>query len=396
MMTRREIVTKAIAGKLTWSQAAEVLGITPRHMRRIRTVYREYGMDAFYDNRGGHNRRRKISEETVAKICRLKEEVYPDFSMQHYYEKLTEEHGVQISYSWMSHILQEAGIVKKTRGRGKYFRQRERRPMRGMMLHIDASTHEWIPGIPKWDLVAVMDDADGRLLYAQFFEKEGTLSTFAALHSVLKKHGRFCELYHDKGTHYGRARISEEGSTDEHHGQVARAMKVLGIRQIFANTPQARGRSERAFGTLQGRLPQELRVAGITTYQDANTYLKKQFIRSFNRRFTVKPRQPEDVFVSMTGIDLDLLLSAQYERTVKNDNTVQFQGTILQLPSTRTRHHYARCPVLVHKLITGSDDPSRYSVRYHSMFLCRPFGKIVAYNRQALRARGGEREEWSG
>ena len=180
--------------------------------------------------------------------------------------------------------------------------------MRGMMLHIDASTHEWIPGIPMWDLVAVLDDADGRLLYAQFFEEEGTLSTFAALQHVLNKHGRFCELYHDRASHYGRTSKAGERPDEEQNGQVTRALKALGIKQIFANTPQARGRSERAFGTVQGRLPQELRLAGIRTYQDANVFLENEFKRSFNRSFAVKPGLPKSVFVPMTGIDLNLLL----------------------------------------------------------------------------------------
>jgi hypothetical protein len=226
--------------------------------------------------------------------------------------------------------------------------------MRGMMIHMDGSTHEWIPGLPMWDLIAVLDDADGKLLYAQFFEEEGTLSTFTALRHVLKKHGRFCELYHDRGSHFGRTSKAGQRPDDEQNGQVTRALKALGIKQIFGNTPQARGRGERAFGTIQGRLPQELRLNGIRTYQGANVFLEKEFIRSFNRRFTVRPRVPEAAFVPMAGIDLDLLLSIQHERTVKNDNTVQFLGTILQLPSTRARHHYARCPVLVHEMTKGT------------------------------------------
>jgi len=353
-MTRYEIVIKATARRLTWAQAAEILGISPRHMRRLRAQYQEHGVDAFYDNRGGKTRVKRIREDTVARICKLKEDVYPDFSMQHFHEKLTEEHGIQISYSWTRHVLQEAGIVKKARGRGKYHRQRERRPMRGMMLHIDASTHEWIPGLPMWDLMAVLDDADGQLLYARFFEEEGTLSTFASLHHVLEKHGRFCELYHDKGAHFGRTSKAGERADEEQNGQVSRALHILGIRQIFANSPQARGRSERAFGTLQGRLPQELRLAGIKTYEDANVFLESEFIRSFNRRFTVKPRLPETAFVPIAGIDLKLLLCPHHKRTVTNDNTIRFRGTTLQLPSTRTRNHYVRCPVTVHETTMGT------------------------------------------
>lgn len=352
-MTRNEIMMRATARKLTWTQAADVLGITPRHMRRLRSEYQEHGIRVLEDKRGSP-RKRRITEETVALICGLKREVYEDFSVMHFYEKLSEEHGVDISYSWTKQILQDAGVVVKARGRGRYFRKRERRPMRGMLLHIDGSTHEWIPGLPMWDLIAVLDDADGKLLYGQFFEEEGTLSTFAALHHVLKKHGRFCELYHDRGSHFGLTSKAGQRPDEEQNGQVTRALKALGIKQIFGNTPQARGRGERAFGTMQGRLPQELRLNGIKNYEDANVFLEKEFIRSFNRRFTVKPKLRESVFVPMTGLDLNLLLSVQHGRTVKNDNTVSFKGVTLQLPSTRIRHHYVRCPVLVHELTKGT------------------------------------------
>jgi len=353
-MTRYEILLKTTAGRLSWTQAGEILGLSPRQMRRLRAEYEEHGIDACCeDKRGGHSRRKRIREETVAELCRLKRDEYADYSMQHFYEKLTDVHGVEISYTWMKHILQESGIVEKTRGRGKYRRQRDRRPMRGMMLHIDGSTHEWIPRIPKQDLIAVLDDADGTLLYARFFEEEGTMSTFAAIKAVLQKQGRFCELYHDRGSHYGRTSKAGERPDEEQNGQVTRALKILGIRQIFGNSPQARGRSERAFGTLQGRLPQELRTAGIKTYEDANVFLEKEFIRAFNRRFTVKPALPESVFVPIAGLDLDLLLSIQHERLVKNDNTLSFKGVTFQLPSTKNRSHFVRCPVLVHELTNG-------------------------------------------
>jgi len=223
-----------------------------------------------------------------------------------------------------------------------------------MMLHIDGSTHEWIPGLPKQDLIAVLDDADGRLMYAQFFEEEGTMSTFAALKYVLEKNGRFCELYHDRGSHYGRTSRAGNRPDEEQNGQITQALRTLGIKQIFGNSPQARGRSERAFGTLQGRLPQELRSAGVRNYDDANVFLEHEFKSDFNRRFTVKPALPESVFVPMAGLNLDLLLSIQHERTVKNDNTVTFNRVTLQLPSTKARFHFARCLVLVHELTNGN------------------------------------------
>jgi hypothetical protein len=250
-------------------------------------------------------------------------------------------------------VLEEAGIVEKAPGRGKHRRKRERRPMTGMLLHMDGSTHEWIQGIETWDLIVTMDDADGKILYARFFPEEGTLSTMSSLEYVLTRYGRFCELYHDCGSHYGRTSHAGQGPDEDQNGQVTRALKTLGIRQIFARSPQARGRSERAFGTIQGRLPQELRLAGIRDYEQANEYLNKVFVPKFNRQFTVKPAQPESAFVSLAGIDLKLLLSIQHERIVRNDNTVTYNNITLQIPQTDRRLHYVRCPVTIHEFPNG-------------------------------------------
>lgn len=349
-MTRQEVVVKAIAGKITWIQAAQICGITARHMRRLKERYEKEGGEAFCDHRGGQRRRKRIPAETIRELCRLKQEVYPDFSMRHFHEFATEEHGVRISYSWTRFVLQEAGIEEKAPARGKHRRKRERRPMVGMLLHIDGSTHEWIAGLPKRDLVLVMDDSDGRALYGKFFEEEGTMSTFASLRHVVTRYGRFCELYHDRGSHFGRTSKAEDGPDEEQNGHVSVALRALGIRQIFARSPQARGRSERCFGTFQGRLPQELRLKGIRSYAEADKYLERVFLPKFNRQFTVKPAQPESAFVKLVGIDVDLLLSARHERIVRNDNTVTFNKTILQIPADKHRHHYVRCPVVVHEL----------------------------------------------
>jgi transposase len=184
-MTRREIITKAIAKRLSWIQAAEIIGIKPRQMRRIRWRVEHYGLEAVMDQRGGRPRRQRIKAGTIELLCRLKRDVYPDFSLRHFYEHVTEKHGVKVSYNWLRLMLQEAGVVQKEPARGKYRRQRERRPMVGMLVHLDASTHEWIAGLPRQDLVVALDDADGRILYARFFPQEGTASTFAALEAVL-------------------------------------------------------------------------------------------------------------------------------------------------------------------------------------------------------------------
>jgi len=339
----------AIDGQHSWLVAADIMGITPRHMRRIRRVIEHRGISAVMDQRGGRPRRKRIAVQTIRELCRLKREVYPDFSIRHFYEQLTEKHGIAVSYTYARLVLQEAGIVEKEPGRGRYRRRRERRPMVGLLVHLDASTHEWIAGLPAQDLVVALDDADGRILYAEFFAQEGTLSTFQALASIVRRHGRFCELYTDRGSHFCRTVQAGQAPAEEQNGQVAQALRALGIRHILARSPQARGRSERAFQTIQGRLPQELRLHGITNYAHANRYLEEAFVPDFNRRFTVTAAQPASAFTPLAGIDLELLLSAKHERVVRNDNTVTFKGLILQLPTTRERLHFVRCPVNVHQ-----------------------------------------------
>ncbi len=373
-MTRREVIIKAIAGQLNWVQAADILAITPRHMRRIRRGIERWGMSAVMDQRGGRPRRRRIKAGTVALLCRLKRDVYTDFSVQHFYEQVIDKHGVKVSYNWLRLMLQEAGVVEKEPGRGQYRRRRERRPMVGMLVHLDASTHEWIAGLPMHDLVVALDDADGRMLYARFFAQEGSASTFAALESVLRRFGRFCELYTDRASHFCHTGQAGQGPSDEQNGQVSQALRALGIRQILARSPQARGRSERAFGTIQGRLPQELRLNRITDYDAANRYLEQVFIPDFNRRFTVTPTQKESAFSKLGGIDLELLLSSRYERVVRNDNTVTFNRLILQLPPSRQRIHFVRCPVVVHQFANGS-----LGVSYQGRLLARydPAGSLL-------------------
>jgi transposase len=193
-MTRREVIVKVLARQLTWLQAAQVLGITPRHLRRIRRGYQHSGISAVMDQRGGRPRRKRIKPGTVELLIRLKRDVYGDFSVRHFYEQVTEKHQVKVSYNWLRLMLQEAGVVEKEPARGRYRRKRERRPMVGMLVHLDASTHEWIVGLPRQDLVIALDDADGRILYGRFFAQEGVASTFAALEGVLRRYGRFLEL----------------------------------------------------------------------------------------------------------------------------------------------------------------------------------------------------------
>jgi hypothetical protein len=236
----------------------------------------------------------------------------------------------------------------------------------GMLVHLDASTHEWIVGLPRQDLVIALDDADGRILYGRFFAQEGVASTFAALEGVLRRYGRFLELYTDRGSHFCRTAQAGQGPAEEQNGQVAQALHALGIGQILARSPQARGRSERAFGTIQGRLPQELRINRVTDYAAANRYLEQVFIPDFNRRFTVRPAQKESAFVKLVGVELELVLSAREEPVVRNDHTVGYHNLILQLPPSRYRAHFVRCPVTVHQFSDG-----QLGISYQGRLLAR-------------------------
>src|ERR1700738_3744081 len=237
-MTRRAVITKAIAKQLSWVQASEILGISARHMRRLRRKFERWGMSAVMDQRGGRPRRKRIKAGTIELLCRLKRDVYADFSLRHFYEHVTEQHGVRVSYNWLRLMLQEAGVVEKEPARGRYRRRRERRPMGGVLWDLDASTHEWIAGLPMQDLVVALDDADGRMLYARFFPQEGTASTFAALESVVRNYGRFCELYTDRGSHFCQSGPAGEVAHEQHR-QVSQTLRALGIHQNLARSPRA-------------------------------------------------------------------------------------------------------------------------------------------------------------
>lgn len=351
-MTRLEVLGMILNGRLTMIQAAEILRLSSRQVLRLRERYEIFGREGLFDGRK-LTRKRRIPEATIEEICRLKREVYPDFTIRHFFEKVTEKHHLKVSYTFTRDLLQLRGLAPRLHARGTYRRKRERRPLVGMLVHNDASTHEWIPGLPDQDLVVSLDDADGKMLFARFFPEEGTHSTLVSLEHVLRVHGRFCEFYTDRASHF--CRTTTAGNPDDvQKGQVARVLRTIGTKQILARSPEARGRGERCFGTVQRRLPQELRVNGISSYPAANRYLEEHFIPDFNRRFTVVPAERGSAFTPLRGLDLTLLLSQQHDRIVAKDNTVTFGKMSLQLPQMRSRIHLARCPVVVHEFIDGT------------------------------------------
>src|SRR6202008_4119908 len=287
-MKVQDVILQAMAKKITWWQAGESLGISDRRMRRWRERYVEEGYNGLYDRRRGKPSRRRVPVATVEKVFALYREKYFDLNVQHFHEKLQSEHGIELSYTWVRQALQGAGLVTRGRKRGVHRRRRERRPLPGMLLHIDGSRHQWFQDERWYDLIVILDDATSEIYYAQLVDEESTATVMAAVREVIERKGLFCALYSDRGSHFWLT-PKAGGKVDPHRvTQLGRALRDLGVQMIPAYSPQARGRSERSFGTWQGRLPQELRLAGITTLEGANLVLLEHYIAEFNHKFTVK------------------------------------------------------------------------------------------------------------
>ena len=353
-MKVQDVMLQAMAKKITWWQAAEILGISDRHMRRWRERYVEEGYNGLLDRRRGQPSRRRVPVATVEKVFALYREKYFDLNVQHFHEKLQAEHGIELSYTWVKQALQGAGLVARGRKRGAHRKRRERRPLPGMLLHIDGSRHQWFQDERWYDLIVILDDATSEIYYAQLVEEESTATVMAGLQEVIERKGVFCALYSDRGSHFWLT-PKVGGKVDPHRlTQVGRALRELGIQMIPAYSPQARGRSERNFGTWQGRLPQELRLAGIGSVEAANRFLRERYMAEFNRRFQLAAAQPGSAFVACRRRDLDLVFSLQWERVVNRDNTVSFQNLGLQLERVGWRATLAGCQVTVHQHRDGT------------------------------------------
>jgi transposase len=277
-MKVQEVILRAISRQIHWFEAAKILGLSPRQLRRLYWRYRQYGYDGLYDRRKGKPSPRRVPLEVVEQVFALYREKYFDFSVRHFQEKLSEEHGLQLSYSWVKLALQGAGLVAKARQRGVH-RRRERRPMIGMMLHIDGSAHRWLGGEEWHELIVVLDDASSEIYYAQLVEQESTETVLAALREVIEQRGIFCALYSDRASHFWLTPKAGEPVDRQRLTQVGRALRDLGIEMIPAYSPQARGRSERNFGTWQRRLPHERTVNRDDTISYANRVLQIDRLR---------------------------------------------------------------------------------------------------------------------
>lgn len=334
-------------------EASELLGCSVRHFYRLRKGYDAHGIDALRDGRLGRESPHKAADAEVEAITRLYQERYRDFSVAHFHDFARQNHGLTRSYSWTNSLLKREGLVEKSNRGGPHRLRRARRPMRGMMVHQDGSKHEWIQGV-YWDLIITLDDATSDILSGFFVQEEGTDSSFRGIYEVIENYGIFCSFYTDRGSHYFTTPESGGPVDKQNLTQVGRALKQLRIQHIAAYSPQARGRSERAFGTIQDRLVPELKIAGITDMDQANRYLREVYIPSHNAKFGKPPASDKSAFVPALGLDLKNILCKQEERKVQNDNTVRIHGQVLQIPPYPERHHFVKAQVQVNTYPDGS------------------------------------------
>ena len=384
-MKLQDVLLKAMAKKISWMEAAEIAGVTDRTMRRIRDRYQEFGYTGLFDQRRGKRSIHRVPMETAEEVLRLYQEVYFDLNMRHFHEKLLEEHEINLSYTWVQQALQGAGLVAKRRKRGPHRRRRPRRPMPGMLLHIDGSQHRWLNDDRWYDLIVILDDATSEIYYAQLVEEESTRTVMAGLREVIEVEGLFCALYSDRGSHFF-VTVKEGAKVGKHRlTQVGRAMKELGVQMIAAYSPQARGRSERSFGTWQGRLPQELRLAGITTAEGANAFLREHYIEEFNSKFQVAAMEKGTAFRRTSRSDLNWIFTVQTERVVNKDNTVAIADRRWQIEKTRFRNTLAGSTVTIHEHLDET-----VSIRYGPHVVGRFDREGVKLIRESNPKRGGK------
>ncbi len=338
--------------ELRQADAAEILNMSERTFRRYAIRYENSGTEGLLDKRVERTSPRRASVEEVVEVESLYRDLYMGRNVVHFYEAYTQRHEGKRSYNWVKSCLHRAELVKPSRRRGPHRQLRDRKPREGMMIHQDASDHEWVSG-EKWDLVVTMDDATGEIYSAFFVGQEGTQSSFRGVREVLEGRGIFSSFYSDRGSHYWITPVAGGRVDKENLTQFGRAMAELGVRMIPGYSPQARGRSERMFRTLQGRLPQELREAGIRGMEEANEYLSQRFLGPFNEKFSVEPGEQGSAFVPLLGVDLDNILCIKNPRVVGNDNCVSYKGMKLQIPPVKDRYHFVRANVMVHEYDDG-------------------------------------------
>jgi len=354
-MKVQEVLLKAMSGQLKWFEAAEVIGVSARTMRRWRFRLERDGTDGLLDRRRRIPSPRRAPVAEVGRILKLYRERYLKFNVCHFYEIAQREHGVTLSYSFVKLLLQGARLVSRRRARGKHRQRRPRRECFGEMLHLDGSRHHWLALEPEqWQtLIAIVDDATGQLLHAQLWPNETRTAVMTALRAVFLEHGLPQQLYTDRAGWAARTPQAGGKPDDRTPTQVQRALAELGIEHLRAYSPQARGRSERINGTLQGRLVNEFRLHGLRTPEQANRYLRERYRAAYNARFAHPPADPALGFVPLGTVDLDQYLCGRAERVVARDNTVVLGKTVLQIPKQPGRRSCQGLRVTVRHHLEG-------------------------------------------
>ena len=350
----RDVLSRWEGGDLSMMEAGELLGMSERQFRRYRDRYEEEGLDGLVDRRLGKPSAKRVPSEAAQLMKELYEGPYRGWNVKHFHEHLVRDHGFRWSYSWTKTQLQTAGLATRAARRGAHRRKRERKPFEGMMLHQDGSRATWLLGQPALDLIVTMDDATSTIYSAFLVGEEGTASTFRACLEVFAEQGLPSSLYTDRGSHYfytpkAGGKVAKETPT-----QVGRALAHLGIEHIPAYSPEARGRSERMFGTLQERLPKELALAGITEIEAANRFIRQVYLPRHNARFARSAACEGTAFVAVDPALLAETLCIEEERIVARDNTVVFGNRRLQLPASQARAHYVKANVKVRQYPDGS------------------------------------------
>jgi len=350
-----DILSRFERKRLSGRDAAEILGMSERTFRRYRQRYDEDGLKGLFDRRLGGRSARAVPVDDIDWMLEQYRSRYLGWNVKHFHDHLVKHHNVNWGYTWTKCQLQRSGLVIKVCGRGKHRRRRPRRPCIGMMLHQDGSTHEWLEGQPKLDLIVTMDDATSEVYSAFLTAEEGTASSFQGFLDVFESHGLPCSVYTDRGSHYFHTPTAG-GKVDKHNlTQVGRAFHQLGIEHIAAYSPEARGRSERAFQTFQDRLVNELKLHDITDMAAANRYITNTYVPDHNVRFSVAPEDEASAFVPVAApAILRDIMCVHCQRIVAKDNTVAYKNLCLQLPQSTTRYHYVKATVRVHEYLDGT------------------------------------------
>lgn len=339
-------------GRLSQEEAAQLLGVCARTFRRYIDRYEEEGLQGLIDKRLEQVSHRRAPLDEVMAVVQRYQSRHSGWNVKHFHTWYRREGGSR-SYTWVKNRLQDAGVVSRSKARGPHRRRREPAPWAGMLLHQDASTHEWVAQ-RHWDLIVTMDDATNEHYSMFFVEEEGTASSLRGVREVIESRGLFCSLYTDRGSHYWHT-PEAGGKVDRRHlTQFGRAMQQLGVEMIAAYSPEARGRSERMFRTHQDRLTKELAAAGIRGMAEANRYVKEVYLPAFNAEFSHPAREEGTGFVPYVGRGIEEILCEHFERVVGKDNCVEFERLKLQIPAMRGRSHYMKAKVRVHRYDDGT------------------------------------------